>query len=156
MADGVFNIAKGRVLELVNRVRANDPANSALVLVVLEATGLVSDATMIDYDTLNDIIAGASNEQTTMGRKTLTDSDLSGFAPSVIDASDWALVDIPDVTWAGATGNGTGKLIVCYDSDTTGGTDANIVPLTYHDFVETPTGSDIVAQINASGIYKAA
>lgn len=30
MADLVFNIAKGRVVELFNRVDANDPANSAI------------------------------------------------------------------------------------------------------------------------------
>lgn len=156
MADGVFNIAKGRVAGYIDRVRANDPANSALIVVVMEATGLVSDATMIDYDDLAAIIAGATNEQTTMGRKTLTDSDLSAFAPTVVDASDWLLGDIPDITWTAATGNATGKLIVCYDSDTTGGADSAIVPLTYHDFAETPTGSDIVAVINASGFYKAA
>ena len=33
MANIVFNIAKGRVVELYNRVENNDPANSALILV---------------------------------------------------------------------------------------------------------------------------
>ena len=39
--------------------------------------------------------------------------------------------------------------------DTTAGTDANIVPLTMHDFVVTPDGSDITAQIAAAGFYRA-
>lgn len=31
MANIVFNIAKGRVVELFNRVDTNDPANSAII-----------------------------------------------------------------------------------------------------------------------------
>jgi hypothetical protein len=44
MANIVFNIAKGRVVELYNRVKSNDPANSAIILVPIETTGLESDA----------------------------------------------------------------------------------------------------------------
>jgi hypothetical protein len=44
---------------------------------------------------------------------------------------------------------------VCYDSDTAAGTDANIVPLTQHDFVLVPDGSDITASIAAAGFYRA-
>jgi hypothetical protein len=36
-------------------------------------------------------------------------------------------------------------LLVCYDSDTTGGTDANIVPISCHDFPITPDGSNVEA-----------
>jgi hypothetical protein len=52
-------------------------------------------------------------------------------------------------------GGAWSKLLVCYDNDTTAGTDANILPLTYHDFVVTPDGSDIVAVINAAGFFRA-
>jgi hypothetical protein len=37
VADFVYNIAKGRVAELYNRVDSNDPANSVLVIVVIDA-----------------------------------------------------------------------------------------------------------------------
>ena len=50
MADGVFNIAKGRVRELYNRVKSNDPANSAFIVVLLKAN--VADATLIDTTTM--------------------------------------------------------------------------------------------------------
>ena len=33
MANIVFNIAKGRVIEFYNRVESNDPASSALILI---------------------------------------------------------------------------------------------------------------------------
>ena len=142
MANIVFNIAKGRVIEFYNRVESNDPANSALILVPIETTGLESDATLIDVDTLTALLAGSTNEQTTMGRKTLTDADLAAL-PAPTDASDYYEVSLPSVTWTAATGNAISKIAVCYDNDTTTGTDANIIPLTMFDFVITPDGSDV-------------
>lgn len=142
MANIVFNIAKGRVIELYNRVENNDPANSAIILVPIETTGLEADATLIDADTLAAVLAGTTNEQTTMGRKTLTDADLAAL-PAPDDTNDRGEVSLPTTTWAAAAGNAISKILVCYDSDTTGGTDANIVPLCMFDFAQTPNGSDI-------------
>jgi hypothetical protein len=142
MANIVFNIAKGRVVEYYNRVKSNDPANSAIILVPIETSGLEADATLIDVDTLAALIAGTTNEQTTMGRKTLTDADLAAL-PAPDDGNDRYDVSLPTVTWTGATGNAISKIAVCYDPDTTGGTDSNIVPLTMFDFAQTPSGADI-------------
>lgn len=142
MANIVFNIAKGRVVEYYNRVKGNDPANSALILVPIETSGLEADATLIDKDTLADVLSGTTNEQTTMGRKTLTDADLATL-PAPDDANDRYDVSLPTVTWTGATGNAISKVCVCYDSDTGTGTDSNVVPLTLFDAVITPDGSDI-------------
>lgn len=142
MANIVFNIAKGRGVEWYNRVKANDPANSAFILVPLETTGLEADSVLIDKDDLAALIAGATNEQTTMGRKTLTDSDLAAL-PAPDDTNDRYDVSLPTTTWTGATGNAISKILVCYDPDTTSGTDANIIPLTMFDFAQTPSGSDI-------------
>jgi len=144
MANIVFNIAKGRVGELYNRVESNDPANSALVIVPIETAGLESDATLIDADTLAAVLAGTTNEQTTMGRKVLTDADLA-VIPAPDDTNDRGSWALPTITWTAASGNAISKLLVCYDSDTTAGTDANIIPLTMFDFVMTPTGPDIQA-----------
>jgi hypothetical protein len=142
----VFNIAKGRVAELA----ALGAANDALIAVVLESSGLVAEATMIDYDTLDAILAGASNEQTTMGRKTL-----ASVTVTVDDTNDRTDVDCTDITWTAATGNATGLLVICYDGDTTAGTDANIVPLVADSFVTTPAGGDITYQVNAAGFFRA-
>lgn len=40
MANIVFNIAKGRPVELYNRVKNSDPTNAAFILVPLETSGL--------------------------------------------------------------------------------------------------------------------
>lgn len=142
MANIVFNIAKGRVVELYNRVENNDPANSALIIIPIETAGLESDATLIDVDTVSALLAGTTNEQTTMGRKTLTDADLAAL-PAPDDTNDRYDISLPTVTWTAASGNAISKLVVAYDSDTTTGTDANIIPLTMFDFAQTPSGADI-------------
>lgn len=140
MANIVFNVAKGRVVELYNRVKSNDPANSALIIVPLSAAA--ADATLIDQATLSEVLAGGSTEQTTMGRKTLTDTELASL-PSPDNTNDRYDVSLPTVTWTAASGSAIVKLLVCYDNDTTSGTDANIVPLTCFDFAQTPSGADI-------------
>lgn len=145
--DIVCNIAKGRVGELA----ALGAANDALIAVVLEATGIESAATLRDYDDLATLLAASNNEQTTMGRKTL-----AGVTVTIDDTNDWVTVDATDITWTAATGNPTAALVVCYDADTTSGTDSNLIPLVVLDFVTTPSGNDITYVVNAVGFYKAA
>jgi hypothetical protein len=156
VANQVFNISLGRVAELYNRVDLNDPTNAALIIAVLATSGIETDAVLKDKDDLAAVVAGTTNEVTNSGyaRKVLTDADIVVFAPD--DTNDRVDLDIPDQTWtAVAAGDGWNDLLVCYDSDTAAGTDANIVPLTMHDFVVTPDGSDITAQIAAAGFYRA-
>ena len=153
MANIVFNIAKGRIKEFYNRVKSNDPTNSALILVPIETSGLEADATLIDKDDLTALLSGTTNEQTTMGRKVLTDADLAALsAPD--DTNDRNECDLPTVTWTAASGNAISKIAVCYDSDTTSGTDSSIIPLTMFDFAQTPSGSDI--QMTGATFFRAA
>lgn len=155
MADQTFNIALGRIVELYNRVDLNDPANSALVIVAINSSA--ADATLKDLDTLAAVLADADTAEVTntnYARKVLTDSDLSAFAPD--DANDWVDLDFADQTWTSvAAGDAWTDLVICYDSDTTAGTDANIVPLLQYDFAITPDGSDITAQVNSAGFFRA-
>ena len=142
MANFIFNIAKGRWAEFYDRVKNNDPANSAFVLIPIEASGVESDATLIDYDTVQALLAASNNEQSTMGRKTLTDSDLATI-PAPDDANDRNERSLPNVTWTAAAGNAISDLLLAFDSDTTGGTDANLVPVGFYDFAVTPNGSNL-------------
>lgn len=157
MADTVFNIAKGRVVEFYHRVENNDPANSAFILVPVDV-GATSDATIQDFDTLAAVLAGGVTERTTNGwtRKTLTDADLAAI-PAPDDTNNRFDIDLPDQTWTAvaSAGGAVTDLILCYDSDTTAGTDTNIVPCALYDFVITPDGSDVQAVVNAAGIYRA-
>lgn len=155
MADFIFNISKGRAAEFYNRVKSNDPTNSALIIVAIDAAG-DTDATMKDRADLAALLGGTSNEVTNSGyaRKTLTDADLAAFATD--NTNDRTDLDIPDQTWSAvAAGSAWTDLIICYDPDTTGGTDSAIIPISCHDFPITPDGSDIVAQIATAGFYRA-
>ena len=156
MADLVFNIAKGRIVEYYNRVESNDPTNSALVLTLF--TGAITDATLKDLDTLAAIEADAGAAEVTDGsyaRIVLESAELASL-PAPDDTNDRFDVDMPDQTWSAlAGGDSITRLILCYDSDTTGGTDANIIPLCSYDFVLTSDGSDVTAQVNAAGFFRA-
>lgn len=148
MASFVFNISKGRVAELMNRVNNNDPANSVLIVAVLATSGIEADATLIDKDDFAALVSGTTNEVTNSGyaRKSIDQS--GGITVTTDDTNDRVDVDIPDQTWtAVAAGDGFNDVVTGYDSDSTGGTDSGIVPMTQHDFVLTPDGSDITAQV---------
>jgi hypothetical protein len=148
VADFVFNIVKGKVRFYTELPAAND----ALIIVPVETAGIEADATLKDYDDLLTLLAGTSNEQVTMGRKTVTAS----IVATVDDINDRVDVDMPDVVWTAATGNPISALLVCYDPDTTTGTDSTVVPLVKLDCALTPDGTDFTAVLAAAGFYRAA
>lgn len=159
MADGVFNIAKGRVVELYNRVENNDPANAGFAVVLVKLAE--ADGILEDYDDLSALLGAAGNTEadfTNYARKVLSDADLAAL-PAPDDTNNRYEVDLPDQTWTaagGAANNTLVKMLICYDSDTTGGTDANIIPLCHYDFAVSTDGSDLTAQFDALGFFRAA
>lgn len=156
MGDVVINIAKGRIAELASRVNANDPTNSALIVVLLQVAE--ADATLIDYDTLADLLAGSNTEAnfTNYARKVLDNT--GGVTVTTDDTNNRVDVDIPNQTWTaagGATNNTLVKALVCYDADTTGGTDANIVPLVAMDASGTTNGNDLILNLTTAYFLRA-
>jgi len=138
MGSFVFNVSKGKVAYYASLPGTND----ALIAIPIEATGVQADATLIDLDTVAAILAGSTNEQATMGRKTL-----AAVSSTVDDTANQAVVDADDVTWSSATGSAVSDVLIAYDPDTTTGDDTTLIPLTWHDFVATPDGTDLVAAI---------
>lgn len=152
MASFTFNIAKGRIVELYNRVKANDPSTSALILIPLAAGD--SEANRQDDDDVGTFLAAAPNEAgASWGRKTLTDSELATF-PAPDDTNDRYAVAVPETTWTAPTvGEDTVALLIAYDANTGSGTDADLLPLTYHDFAVTADGNDVI--LNAGDFFRA-
>ncbi|MFZ3592311.1 hypothetical protein [Streptomyces sp. BH104] len=138
MSNLVLNTALGRVAHLASLPAAND----GLVLIPLEAAGLETDAVLRDKDTFADVVAGTTNEQTTVGRKPLT-----GVTVTVDDTNDRVAIGAADVTWTNPTGNPVGAVVICYDPDTTGGADADLIPLTKHDVTWSPDGNNFALSI---------
>lgn len=156
MANFIFNVAMGSVAGYYQRVKSNDPANSALVAVVLATSGIETDEVLRDKATLADVLSGTTNEVTNVGyaRKVLTDADLAAFA--VDNTNNRVDLDLPDLAFGAiSAGDGWSKLLICYDSDTTAGTDANIIPLCSYDAALTPDGSNLNLEINAAGFFRA-
>lgn len=153
MADFVFNISKGRVAELYNRVDGNDPSTAVLWVIPVDVAA-VTDATIKDFDSLSAVLAGGVTERTTGGwnRKTITDADISAMTPD--DTNDRMDLDIADQTWTAVSAGAVTDLIICYEA-LGAGTTANMVPLTQHDFAITPDGSDVTAVIAAAGFFRA-
>lgn len=131
MADIVFNVALGRVAYYASLPATND----GLVLIPLETSGLETDTVLRDKDTFADVVSGTTNEQTVAGRKAL-----ASVTVTVNDTNDRVDIDAADVTWAAPTGNAVSAFVICYDPDTTGGTDADLIPLTKHGLVWSPDG----------------
>jgi hypothetical protein len=139
MANFVFNTALGRIGYLAGLPATND----ALIAIPLTAAGLETDAVLRDKDTLADVLAGSTNEQTTLGRQTLT-----SVTTTVDDTTDQFTIDAADITWTATTGAAIGAIVVCYDPDTTTGTDTDLIPLLKYDAAMTPDGTDFTVTVN--------
>lgn len=158
MADFIANVAKGKLAEWAARVNANDPANSVLLVCLIAEEGVESDATLKDKDTLAEWVAGATNFATNTGSTRKTIDQSGGITITVDDTNDRTDVDMPDQTFTALANDGTGKIsdvLIGYDSDSTGGTDANHIPGVQLDFAITPDGSDVTVQFATGGFFRA-
>lgn len=155
MASEVCNQALGEINGYARIVDSNILTNAVLVLALFVAGD--TDNSIRDADTFSAVEALGSTAEVTDGsyaRIILDDTDIG--ATTVDDSGDTRSFDIGDQTWSSlAGGDAITKLIVGYDSDSTGGTDANIIPIAHYDFSVTSNGGDVVAQVNASGLWSA-
>ena len=139
MANITFNVALGRAAALA----ALPDASDALILIPLESSGLEADSVLRDKDTFADVVSGTTNEQTSVGRKTL-----SGVTVTVNDTADRVEIDAADVTWTSPTGNPIGAMVVCYDQNSAAGTDADLIPITKADVTWSPDGANFTLAIS--------
>lgn len=158
MADGIFNVAKGRGVEFYNRVKSNDPSTSVFKIVLLKAGGLESDDVLDNHDDLAALLAASNDEAdfTNYARKVLADADIVAL-PAPDDTNNRRDIDLPDQTWTsagGAANNSLGKALVVYFPDT-GGADGTGIPVAHYDFVVTTTGINLVLQFASAGFYRA-
>jgi hypothetical protein len=145
MADSVFNIAKGAFAE---KVRDDPDLVEVLLLKAAQA-----DATLIDYDEIQALLANAGNTEadfTNYARKTAIETTLT-----VDDTNDRVDLDIADQTWEDAGGASNNELVKLVSAQREDAGDANLVPLSQHDFPVTTAGNNVTALINAAGLIRA-
>lgn len=144
--DLVPNIAKGRVAHYASLPAASD----ALILVLFKAAGLPTDEVLRDADTLAAVKAAAAEADfTNYTRKTL-----GAVTVTVDDTMNLVNIDCADVVYAdagGTTNNLMGKAAICYDPDTTVGTDTDLVPLGFYSYDGQTDGSTITLVMAAGG-----
>lgn len=156
MSNYVFNIAKGRAAELVQRVVDNSPTGCKLVLVPLSTSD--TEANSQDFDNLAAVLAGTAVELTSGGwsRKDIVAAGIS-TPPTADDTANQMEVFFDDVTWSSLTAGVTTGLLVCY-SPGSASADGAIIPLTHHDFVVdgSSSSSATVSVPAATGFYTSA
>lgn len=152
MANFLFNQGKGRVRELVKNVDANTPADAKILLVPLAVGD--SEANLQDVDDLATLIGGTPNRAgASWGDKTLTDTNFTSTDYDVNDTDNRGDASVPSVTWTAPTaGQDTVALVICY-TEVASPTDSDWVPISYHDFVVTADGNDVV--LNAGDFFRA-
>lgn len=158
MGDFIFNIAKGRHVELYRRVKGNDPAASVFRVFILKTAE--ADGALKDHDTMAAVFGAPGNDEadfTNYANQVIADTDLAAI-PAPDDTNDRADQTLPNQTIAnagGAANNTTAKVVVGYDPDGTD-TDANTIPVAAYDFVKTTTGADLPINFAAAGSWRAA
>lgn len=156
----VFNVAKGRAAELHNNVKSGSPANSRLLACVWES-GVAVDDDLEACDTIAAVTALTGMvERTANGwsRHYIAAADLATIASTLDDTADVQDLDITaDQSWTPTNASDTvDVLIIAYCPDgVTPGADSTFIPLTCHQFAVTPDGSQVTAQFNAEGYYRA-
>ena len=142
-----FNVSLGKSAYYAGLPAAND----SLIAVLLASSGLVSDATLRDYDDLAAILAGASDEATFTGysRQTLTSVNVT-----VDDTNNRVDIDCADPTWSPTTSQALGKIVICY-KPASDSPDSDIIPIFADDFSVTVATGTVTYQVAADGFYRA-
>lgn len=153
VGDGVFNVALGVWRTYLGLPAAND----ALLVLLLKSAGLPAEATLRDFTTLAALLASSADEAdfTAYARKIVT----VGITVTQDNVNERVDGDMLDLEWnpaGGAVNNTLGKIVVCYDPDTTVLDDSTVIPLTYHNFSATTDGKPLLARIATAGFVRAA
>lgn len=148
MAGGIFNAAKGRIIEKI------EDAPDNLMVVLLKTAEAKS--TLEDYATLADLLAAVGNEEADF----LNYARKEGITGTVItdNTLDEVRADMPDQMFENAGGTEVGdnntlaKILICYSE---GATDADVIPFAHFDFAETTDGNTIPLIVNTLGFFRA-
>lgn len=152
----VFNCSKGREIQFFLNVENNSPAGCAIGVMPLLSSGIEVDDTLNNADTITALLSGTTNEATdsTWARKELTAGNI---AQTLDDTANTYMATMDDQSWLANSGSAVTGLVVFYspDGDTTVTGDGTNIPITAHAWPITPDGSDITADVTASGVVVA-
>jgi hypothetical protein len=154
MANYVFGTTGlGRAAAYVADVLAG--GNDAIVWVPMATSGTAEQAEALT--TLAAVESDANfSEQTGTGWSRVTQDETGDGLAVTFDATNNRIeLDSNDLVWAGPSSGNTTGVIACYDPDTTGGADSDLIPLVHLDMAVTQNGQQVTLQFNAEGWYNA-
>ena len=129
-------------------LRGLPAANDALIAVLLKSSGVEAAGTLQDYDDLAAILAARTTRRTSPA----TRADVRAGDRDGDDTNNRVDVDCADISWTVGSSQALGMLVICYDADTTGGTDANLILLVFDDAVATtPAVGTLTYQVARAG-----
>lgn len=154
MTDFTFNRSKGRGVECAERVNGNDPATAVFFCELLATSGIESDATLVDKDDFAALVSGATNFATGTGWGRYTIADGAGITITYDDTNDRVDLAIPDKTYTAVANaaDDVSKFVTGYGI--AAAADAAILPITAHDWVIQPDGSDVTLDVPTAGILR--
>lgn len=142
------------------RYYATLPGTSDAIVLVLLQDGHQDDDVLRDYDYLSQVLANTANKECTAAnyvRKSIT----SGATITVDNVNNRVDVGLPTQTWStlGAISGSNSQqqiraVLVCYQANTSTGTDATLQVLSKHYYPFVADGSN--RQVTISNFYRAA
>ncbi len=146
MANILINYAKGRFIQLSSLPLGTDN----LLVVLLQSTGLPTDATLKNCQYLSQVFTAGAVEATftNYARQVLSAGSIT---ITVNTGTGVVTLDTADQVWnaaGGATNNTLGAFLLCY-RPTSSSLDSAIPVLTKHDFAATTTGGNLTASVPA-------
>lgn len=161
MVATIPNISKGRINQYASKVANNDPANSALVIVLLQGALVSTIDELRDLDTLAAILLIETEcDFTNYDRIVLTDADVNDPTPDDVgNSQSFDIADQSILAAGGVADNNVGGAVICYDPDSTVGTDADLIPcyVWVHDVQpgESTNGETLHVRVDALGLWTA-
>ena len=148
MGNVISNYAKGRFIEWATLPVGGDN----IIVVLFKAAGLPSDATLRNTQYLSGVFTagGVEADFTNAARKVLSAADIT---VTVNTGTGVATFDTSDQTWSsagGAVNNPLGKFGTFYRK-TSSDTDSAIRCISFHDYVVTTTGVNLLATVPSIG-----
>lgn len=151
MADFVFNISLGRVVQYALNVQDNDPAASIFRMHAWVTSA--ADDLMNNADTVTELEAVTGvTEATPYTNQIMTDTDIT---VTVDDTANDVEVDSNDVTFTAVSAQTAWDTVSISYNDAGDDNDSNSLLQTSHLFDVTPNGGDITAQFGANGWFGA-
>lgn len=145
MASIRSNIGKDSWNFMARMIKTNALPNAAFVVRMLKLAE--SLAVLQDYETLADVLAVPGNTECDFtnypaGGIILTDLEIEmAVLDHVANDVEWSNPQFQIANAGGVTNNDIPIVNFSFDMDTTSGTDADIIPLSYHDDGRTTDGS---------------